>query len=456
MDATIERVVDYTQALRFESLTQHAVHEAKRRVIDTLGCALGGFDATPCKIARNIAARVKSDSGARILGTSHRTLPELAAFSNGVMARYLDGNDTFPGGGGHPSDTIAPLLAMAESTGADGKTLISAIVLAYEVYHAFFHGACLRDHGMDHVLYTAVGSAVGAGKLLGLGEREMAQAISLAVTPNLALHATRRGNLSMWKGVAAGNAARNGVFAALLAAEGMTGPENAIEGSHGLRELVGAFQLGELAEPNGKLKITQSNLKCFLSEYHSQSPITAALELCANVRCEDIESIVIRTYWFAWHEIGSEPEKWHPTTRESADHSLPFIISAVLTYGAFSDAIFSEQCIRDPKIHALADKLSVTEDPEFTRRFPSATPCRMEIRTRRGDVKLAAVEYPRGHFKNPMSDEEVETKFLALAGRLLPAGPLQSGLKRLWNIDREGDVRSALDFASAAEGTSVF
>ena len=112
----------------------------------------------------------------------------------------------------------------------------------------------------------------------------------------------------MWKGVAAPNATRNGVFAALLAAEGMTGPDNAIEGSHGLRELVGKFELGELASAQGEFAITRSNLKFFLSEYHSQAPITAALELSREVNADAIESITIYTYWFAWHEIGSEPD----------------------------------------------------------------------------------------------------------------------------------------------------
>ena len=446
MDATIERIAAYARDFRFASLPGAAVHETKRRIIDTLGCALGGYDDAPCRIARAMAARVKcATGGARILGTAHRTLPELATFANGVMARYLDGNDTLPGGGGHPSDIIAPMLAVAESTRADGKALVNAIALAYEIYFALFRGASMRERGLDHVFYTAVASAVGAGKLLGLDTRKLGQAVSLAVTPNLPLHATRRGDLSMWKGVASGNAARNGVFAALLAAEGMTGPDKAIEGSHGLRELLGKFELGELAPPGGELSITRSNLKFFLSEYHSQSPITAALQLSREVKADEIESITIHTYWFAWHEIGSEPEKWHPTTRESADHSLPYIISAVLIDGAFSDAVFSDERIRDPKVHALADKVSVKEDPEFTRRFSAEIPCRLEVRTRAGGVKSAVVDYPRGHYRNPMTDEEVETKFRALAARVLPSAQVKSALERLWKIDQEGEAGIVFD-----------
>jgi 2-methylcitrate dehydratase len=445
MDATIQRIADYACALRYDDLGEETVHQTKRRIIDTIGCALGGYDAEPCRIARAIASRAAGDPGARIFGTQHRALPELAAFANGVMGRYLDGNDTFPGGGGHPSDTIAAAIAVAEARGAGGRDLIAAIALAYEVYHAFFTGALMRERGLDHVFYTAVGSAVGAGKLLGLDADRMGQAVALAVTPNLALHATRRGELSMWKGCAAGNGVRNGLFAALLAAEGMTGPENAIEGSDGLRELVGKFELGELAEPGGTHKVTQSNIKYFLSEYHSQTPITVAIELSKQVRPEEIDAITVYTYWFTWSEIGSEPEKWHPTTRESADHSLPFIIAAVMIDGAFSDAIFSDERIRDSAVHALADKVAVVEDPEFTARFPSALPCRLEVRTTNGEVKTASVEYPRGHIKNPMTDEEVEAKFRALAGRMLAVEQVERALACLWEIDSLSLAGAALD-----------
>jgi 2-methylcitrate dehydratase len=163
------------------------------------------------------------------------------------------------------------------------------------------------------------------------------------------------------------------------------------------------------------------------------------------VKPDEIEWVTIHTYWFAWHEIGSEPEKWHPSTRESADHSLPYIIAAVLIDGAFSDSIFSDERIRDPRVHAMADRISVKEDPEFTRRFSAAIPCRLEVRTKRGEVKTAAVEYPRGHYKNPMTDEEVETKFRVLAGRFLPATQVDGALKGLWKIDQENRAGIVFD-----------
>jgi len=201
MDSTVERIVDLAMALRFADLPAAVVHDCKRRVIDTLGCGLGAFDETPVRIARTLATRAAPErAGALILGTAQRTLPELAAFANGVACRFLDGNDTYPGGGGHPSDVIAPVLAVAEAAGRDGASAITGIVLAYEVYSNLFRSVCMRDRGLDHVFYTAVGSAVGAAKVLGLDRARVREAVALAVTPNLALEATRRGALSMWKG----------------------------------------------------------------------------------------------------------------------------------------------------------------------------------------------------------------------------------------------------------------
>lgn len=435
MDTSISRLADFAAGLRFEHLAASVAHECKRRLIDALGCGVAAFDAPPSRIARKLAARVELPDGAPVLGTAGRTLPELAAFANGVMIRYLDGNDTFPGGGGHPSDVMAAVLAAAQEVRADGRATIAAIVAAYEVYAALFRAVNMRERGLDHVFYTAVAGAAGACNVMGLDAARTAQAIALAVTPNLALEATRRGALSEWKGCAAGNAARNGLFAALLAREGLTGPEQAIEGAHGLRELVGSFELPDLAARGADFRIGQAHLKRFLAEFHAQSPITAALELARQVPHADIARITLHTYHFAWSEVGHEPEKWRPTTRETADHSLPYMISATLIDGDFSDAVFEPERLADERIHALAGRLAVEEDPDLSARFPAFVPCRLEIVTHGGARHVATVDYPRGHAANPMDDAEVEEKFLRLAGRHMDEASARRALDMLWRLD---------------------
>lgn len=435
MDRTCEAIAGYTHQLRFSDLPGEVVHQCRRTLIDTIGCALGAVGAEPVRIARGIAMRVGLPSGARIIGTEHRTLPELAAFANGVMGRYLDANDAYPGGGGHPSDAIPAILAVADTNGADGRAIVTAIAAAYEVYYALWAATSLRDKGMDNVFYTTVAGAAGAAKVLQLDRGGIAQAVSLAVIPNVPLDATRYGNLSMWKGCAGGNGARNGAFAAVLAAAGMTGPERPFEGAHGLEKLAGRFALGPFAGNGRPFRIMETTLKCFPSEGHSLSPITAALELSRQIAVEDIETVTVRTYRFAWDVIGREPEKWRPTTRESADHSMPYVVAAALIDGSFTDRVFAPERLRDPRIHALMNRITVQEDPDLTRQFPERLPCRIEIVSRRGERKVAAADYPRGHYRNPLSDGEIESKFRDHARRALRADRVDAALATLWAID---------------------
>lgn len=454
MDSIVSRIADYAHALKFADLPAAVVHDCKRRMLDTLGCGLGAFNDEPSRIARRIAARVKDPQGALVLGTSHRALPELAAFANGVMFRYLDGNDTYPGGGGHPSDTFAAVFAMAQARNADGATAITAAVLAYEIYYALFRAKVMRERGMDHAFYTAVATAVASAKILGLTRGQIGQAVALAVTPNLALEVTRRGKLSMWKGCAAANGTRNGVFAALLAADGMTGPDRAFEGGHGLRELLGDFELPEFAGGDRPYAITQANIKWFLSEYHSQAPIALALQLRKGLKPADIAAAEVFTYWFAWSEIGSEPEKWRPDTRETADHSLPFMLAGVLLEGRFSDAFFAPGYLTNPAMHEMADRVKVTEDPALTAKFPAFIPCRLEITTRSGEKKVATTEYPRGHHKNPLEDNEVFSKFTDLATRMFPKKRARRAIDEWMDLENRSDLNALFATLRVKERTA--
>ena len=155
-----------------------------------------------------------------------------------------------------------------------------------------------------------------------------------------------------------------------------------------------------------------------------------------GVNVDAIAAIRVHTYAFAHKEIGLGAEKWRPATRETADHSLPYIVAAVLVDGGFSDAIFAPERFTDPRILALADKIAVVEDAAFTHAFPAKFPCRVEIVLRDGTVRAAALEVPHGHHDDPLSDAEVETKFTALAGRRLPPDRLARALAAIWQLDR--------------------
>ena len=223
MDRTTELLSSYACNLTYEDLPPEVVHQVKRTVADTLGCAVGGYLSEPAKVARKLAGDVTSKTSARILGTYDRSSLDMAGFANGVMVRYLDCNDSyFSPGGGHPSDMIPAALAVGDSVEADGRTIITAIALAYEAFCRIADH--VPDNQWDQGVLSVIGAACAAGKILGLDEEQMGHAISLAVVPNVPLRVTRMGELSMWKGCAAAAATRAGIFAAQLAAEGMTGP----------------------------------------------------------------------------------------------------------------------------------------------------------------------------------------------------------------------------------------
>ncbi|MFH1087316.1 MAG: MmgE/PrpD family protein [Chloroflexota bacterium] len=448
MDRVLEFLSDYAVGLTFGGLPADAVHQVRRRVIDALGCALGAYAAEPPRIARSHALEVSASPGATVLGTSHVTAAELAAFANGVMVRYLDFNDagltTDPG---HPSDNIPAVLAAAEYAGADLRTVITAIVLAYEVQGRFGEGGRLRAHGWDHVTFVALSAAAGAGKVLGLDRQQMANALALAATPNASLRQTRVGTLSMWKGCAAANAARNGVFAALLARRGLTGPEEAFEGRCGfLRQVTGEMELPAFGGDGRRFNVQDAKFKYYPAEYLAQCVVDPGIEIRRMLagRVEEIEAINVETSDFAVDIAADSPDKWNPTTRETADHSIPYVLAVALTRGDVWLEDFSTERIADPAVHRLMQKIVVRSKEEYSREHPLAQCFRIEAVTRTGEKLVRETKYAKGHPKNPMTDAEIETKFRRLAQPILNVARVDQILQRLWHLEQEGDVRSLL------------
>lgn len=440
----IEQLAEYAVGLRYRDLTPEAVHECKRRLIDTLGCLAGGFGARPSVIARTLARRGRGIPAARILGTQERSTPELAAFANGVMMRYLDFNDAcFGKSAGHPSDIFAAVLAVADAMRADGRSVITASALAYDVFCNLAESVA-REQGWDHPVFGVIADAVGAGKLLRLTRGKMGNAIALAVIPNMALEQTRTGELSMWKGCAAANAARNGVFAAQLAQEGLGGPAQAIEGKWGLWHPLGKFQWQPFGGRGGPFRVTQTHIKYFPAVVHAQTPITVALELHGKVGPEEIEAIAIETYWVAERYVDRNNALWQPATRETADHSIPYCVAAALLNGGISAESFTDKRIRDQRLTTLIERTTLRENTDFSRVHPNEWPCRIELTLRGGGKKSAEARYFKGHAKLPLSDEEVERKFRALAGPLLGRRGADAVLATAWKLEKLADVRDLL------------
>jgi 2-methylcitrate dehydratase len=448
-----EQMAGFAVRLKFEDLPAPVVHEVKRRVIDSVGCAFGAWNAEPCVIARRVASTLSAVRGATLLGTTHRAPPDWAAFANGCLVRYLDYNDTYlskePA---HPSDNIPAALAVAEAENADGRELILAIVLAYEVQCRLCDAASLRARGWDHVTYGAFSSALAAAQLMRLDAGRTRHAVGIAGVASAALRQSRVGELSHWKGCAFANAARHGVFAALLAREGMTGPAPIFEGEKGFEKLVSGLPMEGFKLPGAEcglatddFMILKTSIKFWPAEYHAQSAVQAALKLRAEIKgVAEIDSVLIQSHDAAVDIIGSEPAKWRPTSRETADHSLPYLVAVALADGEVTPKQFQPERIADPELLALVQRVKVERHRELSARYPEAVGNIVSVRLRDGRTLSERVDYPRGHARNPLTDTEIEAKFYTLAEPSLGRARAEAALRQVWQLDGAGRIAQFL------------
>jgi 2-methylcitrate dehydratase len=274
----------------------------------------------------------------------------------------------------------------------------------------------------------------------------MSNAIALALAPNMALAQSRRGELSHWKGCAGANASRNAVFAALLAQDGFTGPTAVFEGNGGLWEVIGHH---DWPLPRDTHLITQTHMKCLPICYHGQSAVFAALDLRKSVAVNDIEEIAVDGYQAAYMMMGADPSRWAPATRETADHSMPYVVATALRDGAVTDASFTAERLADPGMASLMARVKVRSDARLSGLYPEAAPARVSIRTKAGQTHVAEVLYPLGHARNPMSDADVVRKFHDMTAARLNETQRAGVLDALWAFERVDDVTDVIRKLSA-------
>ena len=445
------RLAEFSCSLNFEHLSPAVVHEVKRRVIDSLGCALGAWNEEPCAIARKVASEFSAKNGATIIGTNHQAPPDWAAFATGCAIRYFDYNDTYlskePA---HPSDNIAAALAAAESVGANGREFITAIALAYEVQCRLCDAASIRARGWDHVTYGAFSTALAASKLMKLDLERTRHAVNIAGVACAAMRQARVGELSHWKGVAFANAARQGVYAALLARAGMTGPAPIFEGQMGFEKQLNV-SLGDVGSkfvvrPQGDSETTagmilNTSIKYWPAEYHSQSAIEAAMHLRKHIPdLSQVKTMVIESHDASVDIIGSEPEKWRPQSRETADHSLPYITAVALIDGEVTSKQFAPERFTQTAIVEFLQGVKVERNAELSGMYPGAVANIVHVNLKDGRTLTKRVDYPLGHAKNPLKDSEVEGKFMFLAAPALGEAGGKKVLEHTWKLESAAGV----------------
>ena len=429
----------YAINLKYADLPPEVARTAKRTILDTLGCAIGGYTAGPSQIAIKLAGAVSAKQGATVLCSGIRTSPDLAVFANGVMIRYLDFNDGYIslGTGGHPSDTIAALLPTAELAGRSGRDLITATVLAYEVFCKVADVLDTRGLGLDHSTVTGLAAVVGAGRLMGLTQQQLVHAIGITVGGNTAINQGRVGTLSNWKTFASAEACRKAIFAAQLAQAGMTGPDQVFEGRDGFFNVISRkpFRLPKLGGGGEPYGIMHAFTKRFALGQYSQTVAQAAVEARQFFKDPgEIQDVNIRVSRTAIKIMADSPDKWRPQTHETADHSMPYSTAVALMYGTVDDEHYEDPSARRAPARSRQPRQMHPFGGSRPRR-KRIQPVRPRTRAEIGQRKTVRVDYHRGHWKNPMTDAEMEEKFRQLATRQLPPARVDSLVRQLWALE---------------------
>jgi len=424
LDTTTEKLVTLARSLRFEDLPAIAIRAAKARIVSTIAVSLAAYDMPPVKIARKLAQPVAAGPAARIFGSLVATTPDMAAFVNSAMVRCLDMSDSYVMSAvSHPADAFSSILAIAEAERLSGRELLLATALIYETQCRFVEVVPYNHHGWDQTPVVALGAAIGCARLLGLDDARMRHAISLAITPNIALNQTRTGTLSMWKGMAGPQGARGGVFAALLAREGMTGPDDIFEGKFGFwnQLMEGAtFNLPVPAAFSGHtFAVQQTMIKSFPTRFNCQVPVFTAQKLRTMIDIGQIKSLKIESIRQAFARWMDLPEIWKPETRETADHSLPCTVAMGLIDGTITPAMMEHDRFKDADVLALMAKCTIELPDEFADLAPETRCCRLTATLNDGRTVVAETRRSLDDdVADPGWDQAVD-KFNALTAPLL-------------------------------------
>ncbi|MEN3384535.1 MAG: 2-methylcitrate dehydratase [Hyphomicrobiales bacterium] len=444
-----ERLADYAVRLRYGDLDAATIERIKALVIDTLGCGIAAFDERVVQICRDVAL-APGGGAASVIGTNKRTTPDLASFANGAAFRYYDLNDVYVGRfAGHPSDNIAPCLAVAEAERASAEELITAIALVYEVNCRLIDALDIGARGWDPPVLSLPAVALGAGRLMKLPPEKLTQAVNLALNDHIAMGQTRAQTNSDWKGLADAEAGRNAVFATMLARSGLTGPAPIFEGRLGFFQQVSGpadVDVEAFGRRGVPFRVHQCGMKPYAAVVYAQTAIVAAIAVAREVGdLERITAIEIATTRRGLQQTGSDPEKWTPATRDTADHSLPYITTRAMFDGDIDNDSYAAEKLRDPRTLAFMRKITVAEDPALTARTsPSNVPTRITAILTDGQRVAREVDDVPGFVARPMSRADVDLKFRRNVGKRWPQERTDAILQALWALERADDLPALL------------
>jgi 2-methylcitrate dehydratase len=449
------KMARWASALEYEHLSKEAVYQAKRFLLDSVGCALGGYKQHDVVIALDVLSEIAGHGTSTVIGAGKKVDPVSASLANGLMIRCMDYNDVYwKQDPSHPSDIFPAAMACCERAGSDGKELIVGFVLGHEfemrLCEAAFPG--IRERGWHHATLTAFASPIVAGRALRLSWEQIQHAIGISASRHCAMGAVTAGKLTMMKNTVDPMATQSGVLAALLAEKGYTGPEHVIDGKEGLTHCFGPdWKLNLLTDGLGESwRITQCGMKLFPTEALTHAPISAVLDLVKShdLQPGQVERIQIRSLARA-ADILSDPSKYDPRSKETADHSLPYVIAAALVDRQVTPAQFEMAKIMDSTIREQLKKVEVVADPEIEKVFPALQRVIVNITTKDGQTFSKQLDFPKGDPRNPLSDAEIEEKFRALAEGVLTKKAQDKLIAAIWDLENAGSATKLMRLMKA-------
>jgi len=446
MATLTQTLARFTADLRHDDIPTDARDAAKRFIFDSVGCALGGLKQKDPGIYIDVLSSLGGTPQATIIGTGERMNLVQAALVNSLLIRVMDYNDIYwmqdPS---HPSDIIPAALCTGEFSGRSGADILTAIVIAYEIEMRLCEFAVpgIRERGWHHATLTQFASPYAAGKLLGLSVEQLAHAAGISGSCHGSTGSVTAGKLTMMKNTVDPLATAAGVEAALLAQKGYTGPEHALDGKEGLMHVLGeGWDTSRITDGLGEsFRITQCGMKAYPTEALTHAPITATLKIIRDHELSpgDIAAVEVKTIARA-ADILSDPSKYDPQSKETADHSLPYCLAAACARAKVTPEEFTESAIHDPALRQFLPKIKVTAEPKYEAMFPAKQPNHVAITTAEGNVLEEYVEYPIGHAKMPMQKTDLVQKFAALAAPEMSAAKVDSVYELIANFDDLGSM----------------
>jgi len=442
MTSITHQMAEFAIKLKYEDIPAPAIKEAKRFLLDSVGCALAAVNNEDMAAMYRFVDRIGGTPEATIMGSGALTSAPNAALMNSLLVRALDYNDIYwEQDPSHPSDVIFGGISPAEALGKGGKDALVAMMIAYELEMrwclACFPG--VREVGWHHATLTQFVSPFVAGRMYDLNAEQMVAAAGISGSSHFTLGGVVAGHLTNMKNTADPLATQAGVLAALMAREGYTGPVEVVEGKEGFQHVIHNVELRPEILLDGlgvKFLITDCAYKAFPTEALTHQPISAVLNVMQqhNLVAEDLAEIHIQTTTRG-ADILSDASKYDPQTRETADHSLPYCIAAAAADGGLWPTSFDEEKLFDPRIRVLLPKIKVVANAEIDALFPGLKRAVATLTTTDGRTLAETVDHAKGSPQNPMSDEEVIAKFRANAAAVTSAAQQDAIIDATWNLD---------------------